>query len=78
MNNNHKACCFLGHRKIELTMELRDKLYNIIEMLIIKNNVIYFLFGSKSQVIPSQTNSGTKLAYNYAMKKGIEIINVFR
>lgn len=46
---NKNTCCFLGHRKIEITNELRNKLYNIIEKLIIEENVDTFLFGSKSQ-----------------------------
>lgn len=43
------TCCFFGHRKIEITTELRKKLYDIIENLIIKESVNTFLFGSKSQ-----------------------------
>jgi len=43
------TCCFFGHRKITETDELRSKLYNEIEILIIKNKVHTFLFGSKSQ-----------------------------
>lgn len=43
------TCCFLGHRKIKITTELRKKLYDIIENLITKENVNTFLFGSKSQ-----------------------------
>ena len=46
---NKNTCCFLGHRKIEITNELRKKLYNIIEKLIIEENIDTFLFGSKSQ-----------------------------
>ncbi len=43
------TCCFFGHRKIEITNELRKKLYNIIEKLILEESVDTFLFGSKSQ-----------------------------
>ncbi|MBP3691649.1 MAG: hypothetical protein J6I80_00220 [Clostridia bacterium] len=42
-------CCFIGHRTINETEELKSKLYNIIEKLIIEENVDTFLFGSKSR-----------------------------
>ncbi len=44
-----KSCSFFGHRKIEETEELKIKLYNIIETLILENGVEKFLFGSKSE-----------------------------
>ncbi len=43
------TCCFLGHRVINETKELRIKLFKIIENLIIEQNVATFLFGSKSR-----------------------------
>ena len=43
-----QTCCFFGHRKIEDTEQLRNRLYNIIEELIIYNKVETFLVGSKS------------------------------
>lgn len=43
-----KTCCFFGHRTIEVTEELKSKLIEIIEKLIVKNSVDTFLFGSKS------------------------------
>ena len=43
------TCCFLGHRKIKETDELKSKLYNEIETLITYKKVHTFLFGSKSQ-----------------------------
>ncbi len=43
-----KTCCFFGHRKIEDTEELRTKLYETIEKLIVDENIDTFLFGSKS------------------------------
>lgn len=45
----NKACCFIGHRKIEKTTELRDRLSDAIEDLIKSKNVSQFFFGSKSQ-----------------------------
>ena len=43
-----KTCCFIGHRKINETEELKSKLKEIIEKLIVYENVDTFLFGSKS------------------------------
>ena len=45
----NKTCCFFGHRKIELTEELQNRLLTIIENLIVSENVTTFLFGSRSQ-----------------------------
>lgn len=42
------TCCFLGHREIYETAELKDQLYNLIEMLITVKRINTFLFGSKS------------------------------
>ena len=44
-----KTCCFFGHRKINETEELKSKLKEIIEKLIVDENVDTFLFGSKSR-----------------------------
>ncbi len=46
MINN--TCCFLGHRTINETEELRTKLTDAIQRLIEYENVNTFLFGSKS------------------------------
>ncbi len=51
------SCCFLGHRKIPVTAELENKLYNIVEKLIIEkqksNEYIAFslnvVYNSKSK-----------------------------
>lgn len=43
------TCCFIGHRKIEDTLELRAKLCETIERLITDENIDTFLFGSKSE-----------------------------
>ena len=42
------TCCFIGHRKIDDTPELRERLNNIIEKLIKNENTYIFMFGSKS------------------------------
>ena len=44
-----KTCCFFGHREINETEELKSKLIEIIEKLIVDEKVDTFLFGSKSQ-----------------------------
>ncbi len=43
------SCSFFGHRKIETTDTLKQKLTYCIESLIIKHNMQNFLFGSKSE-----------------------------
>lgn len=43
-----KKCCFIGHRKIDKSTELENRLYNEIEKLI-HEGVDTFLFGSKSE-----------------------------
>ena len=42
------TCCFFGHRKIDEMAELKNKLYEIIENLIVNERIDTFLFGSKS------------------------------
>ena len=44
-----KTCCFFGHRTINETEELKSKLIETIEKLIVDENVDAFLFGSKSR-----------------------------
>ena len=44
----NKRCCFVGHRKIEQTAELEDRLYNEVEKMI-DSGVDTFCFGSKSE-----------------------------
>lgn len=48
MNENY-TCCFIGHRAIFETEQLKFQLYEIIEKLIVEKNVDTFLFGSKSR-----------------------------
>ena len=43
------TCCFIGHRTINETEELKSKLIEIIEKLIVDENLDTFLFGSKSR-----------------------------
>ncbi len=43
------VCCFIGHRKITETEDLKSRLWDLIENLIINKNVTTFLLGSKSE-----------------------------
>ena len=45
----NKVCCFIGHRKIQKSPDLKEKLLNTIENLITTEDVTKFFFGSKSQ-----------------------------
>jgi lipid A disaccharide synthetase len=45
----HKTCAFIGHRKIDITEELKRSLLQIIEKLITEHHVVNFLFGSRSE-----------------------------
>ncbi len=61
----HKKCCFIGHRKINITDELKNRLTAIIENLIVHENVTTFFFGSKSRFddLCHKTVSGLKEKY---------------
>jgi uncharacterized phage-like protein YoqJ len=43
-----KVCCFIGHRNVKKTTELKEKLTKKVSGLITENGVDKFLFGSKS------------------------------
>ncbi len=49
MNTEKKTCCVFGHRKLAEKEEIKDRLSEIFENLIVNENVDTFLFGSKSQ-----------------------------
>ena len=42
-------CCFIGHRKIKQSEELKQKVKDVVEDLIINKGASHFLFGSKSE-----------------------------
>lgn len=44
-----KVCCFIGHRNVEKTPELKKRLIDTVRRLITENGVNKFLFGSKSR-----------------------------
>ncbi len=43
------TCCFIGHRAIHETEQLKSEIYEVIEKLIVERKVDTFLFGSKSR-----------------------------
>lgn len=49
MENTGKKCAFFGHRKINATAKLKERLTGEIERLIVQNGVSVFLFGSRSE-----------------------------
>ena len=67
------VCCFIGHRTINETDELRTKVTEIIEKLITDKNVDTFLFGSKSQFDRLCLELVTKLKEKYPHVKRIYV-----
>ena len=67
IHNIKKTCCFVGHRKIEVTPELENKIKNVVEELIIHQNVKDFLFGSMSEFddLCYEIVKSLKEKYNY-------------
>ena len=49
VESKEHTCCFFGHRKIEVTDELVNRLKEVVEDLIVEKKIDTFLFGSKSQ-----------------------------
>ena len=64
------TCCFLGHRTICETEELKIQLRNTIETLIENYGVTTFLFGSKSRFnnLCYEITSEIKKKYNYIQR----------
>ncbi|MBQ8550329.1 MAG: DUF1273 family protein [Clostridia bacterium] len=69
----NSTCCFFGHRTINETEELKLKLYEIIEKLIVENSVDTFLFGSKSRFDSLCLKLVTELKEKYPHIKRIYI-----
>ena len=67
------TCCFFGHRKINETELLRNKLYNTIEDLIIDKKVNTFLFGSKSEFNSLCYEKVTELKQKYPHIKRVYV-----
>ena len=67
------TCCFIGHRIINETEELKLKLYEMIEKLIVDENVDTFLFGSKSRFNSLCQESVTEIKEKYPHIKRIYV-----
>ena len=67
------TCCFLGHRTINETEELRTKLIQTIERLITDEKVDTFLFGSKSEFDSLCLRLVTELKEKYPRIKRIYV-----
>ena len=67
------TCCFFGHRNINETEELKSKLIEIIERLIVDKNVYTFLFGSKSRFNSLCQETVTELKEKYPHIKRIYV-----
>lgn len=44
----HKSCSFFGHRNTKVTKNLKQKVKDVVEDLIVNYNVTIFIFGSRS------------------------------
>ena len=67
------TCCFFGHRTINETEELKSKLCEIIEKLIVDENVDTFLFGSKSRFNSLCLELVTKIKEKYPHIKRVYV-----
>jgi uncharacterized phage-like protein YoqJ len=67
------TCCFFGHRTINETEELKSKLYEIIEKLIVEKQVDTFLFGSKSRFNSLCLETVTKIKQKYPHIKRVYV-----
>ena len=67
------TCTFFGHRKIEDAENLKDKVYEVAENLILNHKVKTFLFGSKSEFNSLCENALSELKEKYPDIKRIYI-----
>ena len=68
-----KTCCIFGHRKINETEELKSKLIEVVEKLIVEKQVDTFLFGSKSRFNSLCLELVTKIKEKYPHIKRIYV-----
>jgi len=73
MDDALHTCCFIGHREIEETEELKAQLLVIIEELIKDEQVDIFLFGSKSRFNDLCHEITTKVLEKYPKIKRIYV-----
>ena len=72
------TCCFFGHRKIDKTPELIDRLTKEIEVLITEKDVNVFYFGSKSEFDDLCHKVVTELKEKYPNIKRIYVRSAFQ
>lgn len=70
---NMYTCCFFGHRTIQETEELKKKLLQTVERLIVEEKVDTFLFGSKSRFDKLCLETVTALKEEYPHIKRIYV-----
>lgn len=73
MGGINMVCCFLGHRKIDKTLELIHILTQITEDLILKEKVNIFLFGCNSEFDDLCYDTVTKLMDKYPYIKRVYV-----
>lgn len=73
-----KACCFFGHRKIDETPELIERLTREIEILIDEKEVSIFYFGSKSEFDDLCHKTVTELKEKYPHIKRVYVRSAFQ
>ena len=73
-----KACCFFGHRRINETPELIERITKEIEFLITENEVSIFYFGSKSQFDDLCHKVTTELKEKYLHIKRVYVRSAFQ
>ena len=78
MIEREKTCCFFGHRKIDKTEELKNKLRGIIENLIANEKVETFFFGSKSEFDDLCHQVVTELKEKYPNIKRVYVRSAFQ
>ena len=72
------SCCFFGHRKINKTPELIERLTKEIEVLISEKDVVIFYFGSKSEFDDLCHKVVTELKEKYPHIKRIYVRSAFQ
>jgi len=77
ISNKENCCCFFGHRKINETEVLRNKIYNTVEKLIIEQKVHTFLFGSKSDFNSLCLDIASKIKEKYPHIKRVYVRSAY-
>ena len=76
--NKQHSCCFFGHRKIDETPQLTERLTKEIEVLITEKDVSTFYFGSKSEFDRLCVETVTELKEKYPHIKRVYVRSAFQ